>query len=1208
MKKFYLLLFLPFAAATSANAQTIVPQTFNVRELAAYEAAHPELLERQCRTCPLKEIDGGWKGLIHDMPPSTRNVTTLATMIRPYTPNTPATPLANSPAPSQDFLGYVDPGNTIPPDTHGAVGTTQVVTATNDFLRIHNKVGGAVISSVTISTFTGIANSCDPYIKFDPYTNRWWMSTIECTGAGNRIILQISNTSDATGTWRRYTWITNSTDGSILLDHPYLGFDNRLVVVSGRKFLNGASFTGPILFAFDKAALLAGNTISFGTNAQALEKTTADGDSPLPVTVYGLTAPSTDFNIMQQWSSAAGQIRLSKLTGNIPSLVWNTAGAFFPTAPSPYNGANMGNAAQQQTETRLLAVNDGRISTGVMVNGSIWCAQHVGLPSTGTPTSTAIQWWQINPTNGAVQQTGRIGGTAGTWRYYPGIAVNSSNDVIIGYTVSTNATRVGAAYSTRSISTPTNTMDAEYLYKAGVDAYWKDFGSGRARWGDYSHSAVDPVDGSLWTIQEYAAARSGTGDNASRYGVWWAQVLMPSALVPRDASVAGIIEPANGSRTCILPITPKVTIRNIGTDTLKTVTVTMQLDAGAPFAAQAVTLTAPGLPTFSSQDVVLTPTLNPAPGTHTLKVWTSLPNGGTDLRTGNDTATITFAIQETITTPFTEGFETTTFPPANGWGLLNPDGGITWARSTLAAKTGVASMRINSYSYGARGQLDILRTPKIQLAGLDSVKVDFQVAHAMYSAGFSDSLMIVYSEDCGVTWKPTAYKKGGPSLATNGGAFVTASFTPTAAQWRAESIALSTCNITANNIMIGVQCKNDFGNNIYIDDFTVTSVASFTYNAGMVAINEPSATLCTTTFTPKVTISNLSAGPLTTVAINYRVDGGTVSTFNWTGNLARCSTTVVTLNPITSVPGNHILTVYTTNPNANADQYTLNDTAARAFSISPIVATPVVEGFETTTFPPTNWSVQNPDGLITWARSTSGARTGTGAMLMNNFTYAPNTVDRFFSPVVQNSAALDSVFVSFDYAYLQGAQYPGATARPLDTLELMITQDCGATFKTIWKKWGEDLQTVSDPNYSNALGFTPRNVAEWKNSRIYLSPVVGTGNFQVYFVAKGNKQNNIWIDNINISSKVLPKRLKDQGYLIYPSPFTNAFRIHHWQKPTDLKAVQIYNAAGQLVWDKRYAGDADTELTVDLSKLAKGVYVLKMMYNSKTVVERLVKN
>jgi Secretion system C-terminal sorting domain len=97
------------------------------------------------------------------------------------------------------------------------------------------------------------------------------------------------------------------------------------------------------------------------------------------------------------------------------------------------------------------------------------------------------------------------------------------------------------------------------------------------------------------------------------------------------------------------------------------------------------------------------------------------------------------------------------------------------------------------------------------------------------------------------------------------------------------------------------------------------------------------------------------------------------------------------------------------------------------------------------------------------------------------------------------------------------------------------------------------------------------------------------------------------MDNINITSKTLPARLKNQGYLIYPNPFENMFRIHHWVAPQDLKAVQIFNAAGQLVWDKRYSGNADTEISVDMSKMSKGTYTLKMTYASKVVVERIVK-
>ena len=34
-----------------------------------------------------------------------------------------------------------------------------------------------------------------------------------------------------------------------------------------------------------------------------------------------------------------------------------------------------------------------------------------------------------------------------------------------------------------------------------------------------------------------------------------------------------------------------------------------------------------------------------------------------------------------------------------------------------------------------------------------------------------DSLQIIYSTDCGVTWVPTAYNKGGSVISTTGGHF-----------------------------------------------------------------------------------------------------------------------------------------------------------------------------------------------------------------------------------------------------------------------------------------------------------------------------------------------------------------------------------------------------------------------------------------------------
>jgi hypothetical protein len=1179
-------------AVTTVYSQKIKAEQFNFTELSNREAA--QSIQRQSD----HEIDGGWRYLNGNLP-----IPHGAKLIKQNQANIPSTPYTietTSPPPLQSFLGHIDPINFIPPDCHGAVGLNEVVTATNEFIIVHAKNGGAVLSKVTFSNFFNNPNMSDPYMQFDPYLKRYWLSGISTTDT-NKLFIAVSQTPDPSGNWNRYSFTPTSIDGPLLLDHTYLGFDNKLLVISGRKFPKGTSFTGTILFIFNKDSLAAGRPIAFGNNAQAIEKTTADGDVPCPVTALDLTVPAPAFYILQDWNGSSSAIRLTTVTGTLPNLTWNTASAVFPSGGTPWSDAQLGNLAPQLGETRKIAVNDSRISSAQMVNGKIWCAHHIGLPATGF-NHTAVQWWELS-TAGAVLQRGRIDDPSGQIsRYYPTIAVNPAENVVIGYTISSPTTRINAAYSTRTQVTPLNTTDDEYIFKGGISTYWKDYGSGRARWGDYSHSSVDPVTGDLWTIQQYADQRISAADNDSRYGVWWAEISF--ATFNNDASLANIIEPNGASPYCNVPVNPKLTIRNVGSDTLKSVKVGLILDGVnigiTPFTGLNISL-------YNSLDVSIPIPLNSSPGNHILQAYTFDPNGIPDQRTSNDTSIVSFNILQTLALPNVEGFEDPTFPPPGGWSLYNPDGGLSWQRTITSSKTGVASMELNSFNYTATKSVDILKSPKIIVSGVDSIIVSFDVAYARYSAASQDSLQIVYSTDCGVTWQKTNYNKGGVSLATNGGSLITSSYAPAPTDWRHETVGISTCNINVSSILIGVKAVNDFGNNIYVDNLALAKVDTKQRNSAILSINKPFGTLCTPDFTPEITIANYGTDTLKTLTINYQVDNGSVATYNFTGSLPKCNSQVVTLNVITASPGNHILTVFSTLPNGFADQATNNDTISKGVYIAPLLEAPVFEGFEKPAFPPANWSIQNPDGLLTWERTTAAAKTGTGSMVIRNFDYqVGNTMDYFISPVIKYQPTVDSFFVSFDYAYSQGVQYPGSTTLPLDTLDLQFTQDCGQTFTSIWKKWGADLQTIGDPNLPSSSPFVP-NSSQWRNINIHLNPFIGTKDFQLYFVAKSNKQNNLYIDNINIYPKILPKRLKDQGYLLYPSPFRNSFTLRNYQVPTTLQSVSIFNSMGQLVWKKAYNGTGYTEMPVDLSNQASGVYIVKLKYTDRTVETRIVK-
>jgi PKD repeat protein len=99
------------------------------------------------------------------------------------------------------------------------------------------------------------------------------------------------------------------------------------------------------------------------------------------------------------------------------------------------------------------------------------------------------------------------------------------------------------------------------------------------------------------------------------------------------------------------------------------------------------------------------------------------------------------------------------------------------------------------------------------------------------------------------------------------------------------------------------------------------------------AINSPSGTLCQTTFAPVVTIKNLGNQTITNAIISYNINGGTNSTFNWTGSLATNQSTQVTLPSITATAGSVTLNVSVSSPNGGLDQNSSNNSASSTFTV-----------------------------------------------------------------------------------------------------------------------------------------------------------------------------------------------------------------------------------------------------------------------------------
>ncbi|MFZ4785965.1 MAG: M43 family zinc metalloprotease [Flavobacteriales bacterium] len=108
----------------------------------------------------------------------------------------------------------------------------------------------------------------------------------------------------------------------------------------------------------------------------------------------------------------------------------------------------------------------------------------------------------------------------------------------------------------------------------------------------------------------------------------------------------------------------------------------------------------------------------------------------------------------------------------------------------------------------------------------------------------------------------------------------------------------------------------------------------YTRDAGITAVLAPTGTSCNTSYIPQVTLTNFGSASLTSVTINYNVDGVGNTTYSWTGNISSGSSSSITLPAITTSLGNHIFYAFTSNPNNLSDENSANNQSTSSFIVT----------------------------------------------------------------------------------------------------------------------------------------------------------------------------------------------------------------------------------------------------------------------------------
>ena len=359
-----------------------------------------------------------------------------------------------------------------------------------------------------------------------------------------------------------------------------------------------------------------------------------------------------------------------------------------------------------------------------------------------------------------------------------------------------------------------------------------------------------------------------------------------------------------------------------------------------------------------------------------------------------------------------------------------------------------------------------------------------------------------------------------------------------------------------------------------------------------------SAVICNTSIPVSATIKNPGGTTLTSCIINYKLDAGTVNTYNWTGSLVQGASITVALPNLTGTLGTHTITINTSMPNGSADQNTANDKQVTTIVIEGTPSgTPVVEGFTGTTFPPVNWVKHDPlSAANTWKRDAidGGYQTSTNSAM---YPFYSNSADGAFGELyipIENLSGMTSPQLHFDYAY---DYYDTLGTAFYDSLAVMASIDCGTTWSTLWLEGGPGLSTATTPGNSNTNGFEP-GAAEWKTQVINLSTYASQTSFLVKFVAINHYGNNFYMDNINLSSlgsAGITKHGNISNVKVYPNPANTQVNVNVNLTNAQNTTLTLYNVMGQVVMTKNYDFNAgNNTANINIDQLASGMYTLSV--------------
>ena len=402
--------------------------------------------------------------------------------------------------------------NYIPPDDYIAAGPNHLVMVVNDLFRIYDKEGNeqkTISAAEWYSNIVAGAAPVDPKILYDHFDRRWVMVWIYINHTELRAyyLISVSDDDDPNGKW--FNWalpsnVNGSTPSDNWADYEGVGFDDKAIYITSNQF------TFSSVYNYVKLRIISKSEIYINSNPGIVKwkdiwNITVPGNSNSasylrPARMYDADNNFYLFYLPNAGGNFCGVYKLENATTN-PVL---TAEAI------PVNQFALAPDASQLGGTALIESGGSALRNEPVFQNNILHAVH-SIRNPEKDSLSALHYLAIDLEHNVVRKDIAMGDDKHFF-FYPALAVDIDNNVIISYSRSAANEYVGGFFTVvdgkSGIPTKSITLVRGNAY------YEKDFGTGRNRWGDYSGAWIDPLDRkSFWICSEFV-------ESLNNWGTW----------------------------------------------------------------------------------------------------------------------------------------------------------------------------------------------------------------------------------------------------------------------------------------------------------------------------------------------------------------------------------------------------------------------------------------------------------------------------------------------------------------------------------------------------------------------------------------------------------------------------------------------------------------------------------------------------------------